>query len=365
MSTMQLFSEPYRATGGLAAEGVINQLGRPDIEPLEVLVREAVQNCWDAKSPSAPGITVEIGKLTLSPQQLEFCRSEILVSPPPGLALGDELRGELQLLYFADFGTEGLGGPTRADELGRNRDFVDFVRNIGQPPDKDLGGGSFGYGKAAFYIASRARTILIDTLCRNAVGEPERRLIGCALGDNFDAGGRPYTGRHWWGRIEGEVPEPLVGAEAENAARGLGLPDRSEGVFGTTVAVTAPRFTIEGDDGTDDSMTFIAEALAWNFWPRMIETRGADPPDDDVPRDRRGKSAAHPRSADAPATARLRRSDGPVTRGAQPRDRFPARSTGLGAAASKAPWTRGCRERSGERDTAARSPRPARGTADG
>ena len=27
---------------------------------------------------------------------------------------------------------------------GGVRDFVDFVRNIGQPPDKDFGGGSFG-----------------------------------------------------------------------------------------------------------------------------------------------------------------------------------------------------------------------------
>ena len=33
---MERYSEPYSATGGLAAEGVINQLGRPDIESLEV-----------------------------------------------------------------------------------------------------------------------------------------------------------------------------------------------------------------------------------------------------------------------------------------------------------------------------------------
>ena len=46
---MERYSEVYSPTGGLAAEGVINQLGRPDIESLEVLVREAVQNCWDAK----------------------------------------------------------------------------------------------------------------------------------------------------------------------------------------------------------------------------------------------------------------------------------------------------------------------------
>ncbi len=49
-----LFSEPYGASGGLAADGILNQLGRPDIEALEVLVREAVQNSWDAKRGRLP-----------------------------------------------------------------------------------------------------------------------------------------------------------------------------------------------------------------------------------------------------------------------------------------------------------------------
>ena len=154
-------------------------------------------------------------------------REEILVDPPPGLPLGAELSGAgLQILYFADFGTSGLGGPTRADHPGAERDFVDFVRNIGQPPDRDLGGGSFGYGKAAFYLASRARTILVDTLCTSPDGDLERRFIGCALGDSFEEDGRPHTGRHWWGDLVDGVPEPLVGWDAEYAAQVLGLPER-------------------------------------------------------------------------------------------------------------------------------------------
>ena len=32
--------------------------------------------------------------------------------------------------------------------------------------------------------------------------------------------------------------------------------------------------TVENSDGTDATMQFIAEALAWNFWPRMIDTPG-------------------------------------------------------------------------------------------
>jgi hypothetical protein len=273
---MTRYSEPYGATGGLAAEGVLNQLGRPDIEPLEVLVREAVQNCWDARRGTSQSITVEVGRTSLDGERLAFLRDELLVNPPPGLPLSDELSDAVDLLYFADFGTDGLGGPTRADQSGRNRDFVDFVRNIGQPPDKELGGGSFGYGKAAFYIASKAHTIIIDTLGVDPDGKLERRFIACALGGSFDLDGRPFTGRHWWGRMVGDIPEPLVGEEAAAAAAALGLPARQSGTEqGTTIVVLAPSVAVETEDGVDETMLFVAEALVWNFWPRMIDTAGA------------------------------------------------------------------------------------------
>jgi hypothetical protein len=276
MGLMELYSEPYSATGGLAAEGVLNQLGRPDIEPLEVLVRESIQNSWDARRTTSQSISVEIGRRALAPSEVAFCREELLVNPPPRLPLGGELHDGVEIMYFADFGTDGLGGPTRADRTGQNRDFVDFVRNIGQPPDKDLGGGSFGYGEAAFYIASGARTILVDTLCIRPDGEHERRFMGCALGCNYELEGRPYTGRHWWGRITDGIPEPLTGDAAHAAASGLGLPERrAPSQQGTTVVLLAPSIRVETEDGGDDSMPFIAEALAWNFWPRMIDTPGA------------------------------------------------------------------------------------------
>jgi hypothetical protein len=275
MISLERYSEPYNATGGLAAIGVLNQLGRPDAEPLEVLVREAVQNCWDAMRPESARIRVDIGRATLDRAGALFLRNHVLVEPPPGLPLDDEMREGMHTLYFADFGTHGLAGPTRADRPGEPRDFVDFIRNIGQPPDKDFGGGSFGYGKAAFYIASAARTVIIDSLCRTDGGHLDRRILGCALGRTFDVEGVPFTGRHWWGRMEDGVPEPVTGREAEQISAALGLPPRA-GVedLGTTVLIIAPSITIETGDGTDATMDFIAEAVAWNFWPRMIDTPG-------------------------------------------------------------------------------------------
>lgn len=275
MITLQRFSEPYQPTGGLAAIGVLNQLGRPDIEPLEVLVREAVQNCWDARRPDRPDIRVEIGRQILDGRAVQRLQQILLVDPPPGLPLAGLLKPGMSTLYFADFGTRGLAGPTRADHASGTRDFVDFVRNIGQPPDNELGGGSFGYGKAAFYVASGARTIVVDTLCETEGGQLERRLLGCALGENFEEKGCPHTGRHWWGRIHDGVPEPVTGQDADDAAALLGLPDRrGHDGLGTTVLVIAPDVRPETDDDVDVTMLFLAEAIVWNFWPRMVSTPG-------------------------------------------------------------------------------------------
>ena len=41
--------------GAIKAEGIMNQLGRPTVDRLTVLVREAAQNSWDAADRSQSG----------------------------------------------------------------------------------------------------------------------------------------------------------------------------------------------------------------------------------------------------------------------------------------------------------------------
>ena len=144
---------------------------------------------------------MEIGRRLLDHTARAVLRDEMLGRPAAGSATSGGPRvggGDPVLRRLRN---RWARGPDAGGSPGAKRDFVDFVRNIGQPPDKDFGGGSFGYGKAAFYIASAARTILIDTLCRDADGELERRFIGARLVTTSTMSGRPYTGRHWWGRV--------------------------------------------------------------------------------------------------------------------------------------------------------------------
>jgi hypothetical protein len=290
LTPLTRFSESYPPTGGIASEGIRNLLGRPSLEPLELLVREAIQNSWDAKNPDSKEVRVALSLIDLDPDQHRTLVEEVLVSPPPKLPLAETLRGErLQLLTVADRGTVGLGGGIRSDaiEEDEDSDFVDFIRDVGQPPDRHLGAGSFGYGKGAFYLLSRASTVIVHTRCGTADGL-ETRFIACGLGEHFNGGdGVRRTGRHWWGTIAGDgVVDPLVGEDAETLARSIGFPAFGPEETGTTIGIVAPRFELteeEPDDGDAGravdrrALEFAAEAIAWNFWPKMIAVGDAHP----------------------------------------------------------------------------------------
>ena len=53
MKKLDMQAEEYVATGNIASEGMRNQLGRPRLDRLSLLVRESAQNAWDAKAARA------------------------------------------------------------------------------------------------------------------------------------------------------------------------------------------------------------------------------------------------------------------------------------------------------------------------
>jgi hypothetical protein len=184
------------------------------------------------------------------------------------------------VMTIADRGTTGLGGPLRADETpreGERPDFVNFIRNVGERKNLDLGGGSYGFGKGILYNVSRCHVIVADSVCVFR-GRRQRRLIAAALGDGYTHDGRRYTGRHWLGvREDDGHTRPLLDDEAERVAAQLGLPRFDDGATGTTIAIVDPdlgrrRDGDEPRDG-DDAAEFLASTMLWNLWPRMLWDR--------------------------------------------------------------------------------------------
>lgn len=273
------FPEPRPAHGGLAAEGALNLLGRPALDPLVVLIREAAQNSWDARTKDNGPVDFAIDLRTVDEAQRKALAAGLFADLPPRglgysggslLELGDALdEDDLWLMVLSDTGTRGLGGPLRADTPAgddESTDFVDLVFNIGQPPDRTLGGGTYGFGKTISYLVSRCRTVIIHTVTEHR-GKLQHRLIAQAVGHQYGYRSRNYTGRHWWGAIKGHGVEPLTGKAAASLAAKLGFPDLESRGGGTTLAIVAPDLT---GKRPEQAATFMAHALLWNFWPKMV-----------------------------------------------------------------------------------------------
>ncbi|MGW2839857.1 hypothetical protein ACWCWD_18915 [Streptomyces sp. NPDC001493] len=277
MTAPRWYSQPYPPEGASAAEGIRNQLGRPALDSLTILVRESAQNSWDARLDSAQPVDYRLDLWTVGPAHAVAWRDLLLTGAPTDRShfpLREVLRQPtIRVLAVSDRGTRGLGGPTRADTFATERDFVSFIRNIGEPRDKALGGGTYGFGKGIFYMLSGPGTIVVHSRCRTPSGGYETRLIGCTLWESYgietETGSRHYTGRHWWGDTSGDVVEPLTNQEADTVAHRLGLHPFGPEQTGTTIVVVDPRL-----DGLTpvEATEYLAETVAWHLWPKMIST---------------------------------------------------------------------------------------------
>jgi hypothetical protein len=282
--TATWWAQPFAPEGSPTAAGILRQLGRPGLDELTVLVREAAQNSWDARVGDRDvRFRIELRRLGDS---AHLWRSALGDGPEKTSVenFGAATSGESWVLLVSDRGTVGLGGPTRASRRpapGERNDFVQFLRNVGEPRDTDLGGGTYGFGKGIFYRVSSVRTILADSRISTADGIVHR-LMGASLGrDFYTSDDRRHTGRHWWGVPgEGGVPDPLQGGEADEMARLLGLPPFEGSETGTTVAVLGVDLGLrdtEDDEAEEvqrtpyDAGIHLASSMLWHLWPKFID----------------------------------------------------------------------------------------------
>jgi hypothetical protein len=277
---LELHSEPVGPTGGINAEGARRPLGRPRLDPLTLVVREALQNSWDAKVDGRKPVRFSIDGRDLDETQIEVLRKRFFRQVPPKLPLKEAIaRNDVRIISISDRNTFGLSGPTRADRRGREggRDnFVEFFRNIGRSIEEAIGGGTYGYGKAAFYLLSEAHTIVAYSHC--VVGERiESRLMASALGSNYAIeSGRRFTGRHWWGQLGREgIAEPIRGQDADDLAAMIGLPPFEGELTGTSICVVQPQ--LGAFKSLQEAIAFMSSAAVWYAWPKLLRQTSGRP----------------------------------------------------------------------------------------
>lgn len=290
--TVERISEPRGPFGGVTADGMVNVLGRPRLDSLELVIREAAQNAWDARArpsdanpvPSAPAFSVRIRELTRD-QEVVF--RELFADPATHVEVGatNELwkllatHEPIRVLELCDFGTSGLTGPIdqHAPATG-NDNFRNFFFDVGVEHFTSGDGGTYGYGRSALYLAGSARTIVVDSLTATPTAH-ERRFMASRVGhpsERRDFSGRVtrFTGRHFWGikRPDHGGVEPLTGTSAEAFSDGLGMPRRDRNSSGTSILIPWP-----ASDGTDASRIDgqrIWDAILCHLWPKLVSKTG-------------------------------------------------------------------------------------------
>jgi hypothetical protein len=251
-----------------------------------VLIRETVQNSWDAGKDSPGSVDYRIRLRELSKNEQDVLRNVVFQNLPeydrdPEHSIRKTLEREpVTAIEICDFGTTGLGGPTNPADVpkeGDSPDFVDFVRNIGSPRDTVYGGGTYGYGKSCLYAFSKCRAIIIDSVTK-IDGASTRRLMGCRVASRYDikAGaerGR-YTGRHWWGRhYSKSILEPLAGSDAQDLSEALGMCRRGADDFGTSILILAPELDFAS---LDEAAQRAINILLWFCWPKLVTPAHSD-----------------------------------------------------------------------------------------
>jgi len=91
------------------------------------------------------------------------------------------------------------------------------------------------------------------------------------MGEHHYVDGIEYTGRHFIGRLDpaADLIEPLTGADADAAKRGLPIPAYEvdgEQVYGTSVVIVAPRLQLDWKTEMDR----LRDAVRWHVWPKRV-----------------------------------------------------------------------------------------------
>ena len=244
-------------------------------DPLEdesaLLMREAVQNSWDA----AIETRAETGEQEPHPFEVSFRLFELWgeerdrIAGALGLGdlahrvesvdsrqilglgekdcLSDGFAGDIPLpmLEIREQAAGGMHGPWSEDSK-----LLRAMCTIGMTPATPDRGGSFGYGKAGLIRGSRVRTVVAYTCFAERPDDEgvTRRLLGMTYWGSHRHEGCSYTGARWFACL-GNGPEPCVNEAADQVASLLGLPLRDPAEVsdrGTTMLLVDPTVTADG-----------------------------------------------------------------------------------------------------------------------
>lgn len=276
-----------------------------DLTPLQVFVREVLQNSLDNRSALTEAARVDFRlQYLLGAEKQRFLQTldfktilphiQSIVSYEKKNKRYSEFRDPadlhdkdrpLRLLYIEDFGTLGLIGPEHNLEIHRfdkPHCFIGLCRNTGDSQkSQDAMGGIYGLGKTVLWKCSRYRTVLFYSRLRNPYIEEysskqhTSRFFGHIRLPSHDIGKEVFYGDAFWGM----TPKPpsqtvwsLMSEEADRAAEEFGFTRRGAKDYGTSILVVDfedPE--VEEELPTEEAtLRRIKEAAEEYYWPALM-----------------------------------------------------------------------------------------------
>lgn len=281
---------PITSRGGAAGDWAKIVRGNNRLSVEDLLVREVVQNSWDAanrfrdelreRDEQTPPFRMRFRFVELDgPDRDAFVAATGLhelddryrehpdkFNGLDGALFSDLKWGHpLQLLYIEDYGTHGLYGPPSAKTGSHLFRALYFAGST--TAGAKTAGGSFGFGKSAFIRSSGIQTVIAHTAFEprpELDDDVTERLVGFAWWSPHDSDGVAMEGRAMFGR--GSESDPFEDDEARRLAGILGFRARashSEGAseLGTTLLVLGP---------TVDPRRLRA-AMETHWWPAIVD----------------------------------------------------------------------------------------------
>lgn len=231
-------------------------------QPYASLVRESIQNSLDAVLDETEPVLVKFSFMEMKgfdyPEFFELqyhikgCldyfpnnhNAKVTYEPMLELFEGNKYSEHLGYIRVSDYNTKGM----KYEEGNTDTPFYAFVRSAGVTvKDNSSAGGSFGFGKAAYYLLSPINTIIVSTCTENYDKYFEGAASLCthtykgdkkmAFGYYDDKNGKPITD-------ESDIPAKFRRSEP-----------------GTDINILG--FDIEY---TDEAVKEMTEAVLRNFW---------------------------------------------------------------------------------------------------
>lgn len=198
---IKIYKENYMTSAG----STILRGMSPVMPMLDIFVREALQNSFDARNKNEKNIIAKFdcGNFNVD----NFCS---LMSPS---AVSQKIKAKSfanrrKFLSVRDYNTTGLTGAISLNDKKDNDwgNFLKLIRNFGKSKKEDGQGGSWGYGKTTFYKIGIGM-VAYYTRIKTTLGFEERLMI-CEIENEEDANGVLHgisssnTGIAWWGKLE-------------------------------------------------------------------------------------------------------------------------------------------------------------------